>query len=298
MDARRRQRRKSGRTFAGVLAATLPAGAGGLAGCEALEAAKNGESILAIFAQPTPAEAAVDSINPYDADKRARGTTLLLNAPFGGEGPYLKVYRQHLSDPDPAVRAVAARALGRHGAPEHVPLLAPLLDDEDRGVRFEAARSLQRLHNESGIDALVNASDIRKEPDPDVRAEACTALGQYADPRVLNSLIASLDDEHLSVSMAALESLRTLTGQDLPDRPKDWLAWRESTTAPFAGRRPYVYPVFSRDREWVEYLPFVPGPPNETAAAPVGMPPAAGSPLPAPVPATPSSTPTKSPPPR
>jgi hypothetical protein len=40
-----------------------------------------------------------------------------------------------------------------------------------------------------------------------------------------------------------------------------------------------VYPVFYRDKTFIEYLPFVSGPPNEIAATPAGMPPIAGGTL-------------------
>ena len=44
------------------------------------------------------------------------------------------------------------------------------------------------------------------------------------------------------------------------------------TREPFTFRREYVYPVFPRDKRWLDYMPFMPTVPNETAARPMGMP--------------------------
>jgi hypothetical protein len=110
------------------------------------------------------------------------------------------------------------------------------------------------------------------ESDPQVRAEAAHALGQYPEPRVLQALIAGLDDVDLSVNRSALQALRTLTGQDLGlDRPA-WVAWQQSTKTPFAARGIYLYPVFNRTKRIYEYIPFIPPPPNELEGTPTGLP--------------------------
>jgi HEAT repeat protein len=189
-----------------------------------------------------------------------------------GDKPiYIKeLYVPHLTDVDANVRAVSVFSLGMHGSPDHVPQIVPLLKDPDRHVRISAARALQRLHNPAAVDGLLEAIDPREE-DTDVRAEAADALGQYAEVRVLDKLIAALDDPQLIVNRTAIRSLKTLTGQELPDDRLAWTKWEQSATAPFAGQRAYVYPVFSREKSWLEYIPFVPDPPNETPGQPAGM---------------------------
>lgn len=271
------------------LLAVLPACVSMLVGCESgsLKKAEEGESILAMFSGPTPAEAVVAAGDPYDPDRRLRGTALLAAAPFGGEEVYLKFYVEKVQfDPDPGVRAVAARALGLHGAPEHAPLIIPLLKHEDKNVRLEAARALQRIHNPVAIDALIPLTQGERfveakrldqpgrrvgEPDAQVRAECCTALGQYAEPRVLQALIDALDDGQLTVTRAASESLKILTGQTFGDDDRAWLRWVAANKEPFSGRGEYLYPVFQRDKYWYEYVPLVPPPPNEQPAPPAGM---------------------------
>ncbi|MCC6321982.1 MAG: HEAT repeat domain-containing protein [Phycisphaerales bacterium] len=274
---------------AAALGAALAVAGVLLSGC--IDAATRAEmaksdSILGGFkTTPTPREAAAWATDPYDADKRARGTNLVLNSPYGGAEAWLNLYREYVKPPkpgeitSPAVRATAARGLGLHGAPEDVPLLLPLLKDADKSVRLDAIKALQRLHNRVAIDPLIELTRFDKESEPDVRAGAAAALGQYAEPRVLQALIAALADDQLAVSSAALSSLRTLTGNDLlTDDRKAWVKWLEGTREPFASRRPYYYPVFQRESVWLDYVPFVGGPvPNEQPAQPAGMPSLAGT---------------------
>jgi hypothetical protein len=247
-----------------------------LGGCfstnERAEMAKN-ESILApFFKQMSPADAAAWAADPYDADKRARGMNILANAPFGGADVYVNMYRERLKDDNAPVRAIACRALALHGGSEDVPRIVPLTRSDAVLVRLEATRALQRLHNPVAVPALVDRLNIDKEPEADIRAEAASALGQYADSSAFQALIAALADPSLLVNKNAHDSLRTLTGNDdLPADRKAWVTWSKSNSQHFAGQRPYIYPVFWREKRWLDYVPFMPAVPNETASTPVGF---------------------------
>lgn len=233
------------------------------------------DSILAPFLkQTTVKEAAAWAADPYDADKRARGTVLLANAPFGGADAYIALYRQHVKDDNINVKMAGARGLALHGTPEDVPALVDLTKHTDKSVRLEGTRALQRLHNPVAIPALIDRLNLEKEQEPDIRAEAASALGQYAELRSLTALVNALADPSLLVDMNALDSLKTLTGQeDLPLDKKAWASWQKANSTPFAARKPYVYPIFWREKRWIDYLPIVGGPvPNETAATPAGFP--------------------------
>ena len=185
----------------------------------------------------------------------------------------MEMYTLATEDGDPAVRAVAVRAFALHGGPDSAPLLADILtNDEAATARREAARALQRIHNVEVVETLMAALDPSAEEDPDTRAYAATALGQYAEPRVVQALIGALQDRRLAVNHAALESLKTLTGEDYGLFTRRWLAWTNETKELFAGRTQYVYPVFHRDPTIVELiLPWF-DPPNEKPGSPAGMP--------------------------
>lgn len=145
------------------------------------------------------------------------------------------------------------------------------LTDEDELVRLEAARGLQRIHAPQAVPVLLERLDRSIEPNPDVRTEAAIALGQYPENRVVRGLIAALADRRLAVNSGTLESLRTLTGQDFGYDRRAWLDWFGASKTPFAARSVFIYPVFHRDRRLIEYIPFVPQPPNEIAAQPAGV---------------------------
>lgn len=258
-----------------MLSLSLAAAMGGCFSAESRQQMADANSVLAPLMKsgtPTPAVAAAWAADPYSADKRARGMNLLANAPFGGAEPYVALYRERLSDESPPVRSVAARALALHGQPEDVVRIIPLTKEENIAVRMDATRALQRLHNPAAVPALLDRLNPDKETEPEIRAEAASALGQYAEPKVLQALMASLADPSLVVNMNALESLRTLTGNDeLGIDRKAWVDWAKKTPTPFANQRAYVYPVFWREKRWLDYLPFTPPVPNEIASSPVGF---------------------------
>lgn len=243
------------------------------------------ESIFeAVQFGPTPGELAAMAIDPYDANNRCVGTQGLAGESWASAPVYVKLFRDNLKDPDPSVRAAAAHGLGAHGEPSDATDLAAALNDPDPIVRLEAARALQRIHNEAVVGQLIAATRQPDQSGPahasdteaQIRAESAIALGQYAQGRVLQALMESLDDSELLVNQAALRSLRTLTGQDFGFDRGAWADWASRTEHAsgnlFAGRTEYRYPAFHREMRWYEYLPLVPGPPNEVAAPPAGMP--------------------------
>lgn len=249
-----------------------------LGGCIPPETANQmarNESVLGpLFNKPTERDAVVWANDEFNADQRARGTAMLANSKNGDNPKYVDyLYVKHLTDEDANVRAVAAIALALHGTPDHVPQIVPLLKDKDRSVRRSAIVALQRLHNPAAVSGLLEAADPATEPESVVRAEAADALGQYAEQRVLQRLVAALDDPQLVVNKAAYSSLRTLTGQEMAADRRTWAGWAKDNAAPFAARRAYLYPAFSRERFWSEYLPFISPPPNEESGQPIGAPP-------------------------
>ncbi|GIW73644.1 MAG: hypothetical protein KatS3mg103_0166 [Phycisphaerales bacterium] len=245
-----------------------------LAGCQGSPVRFEQDSILNTLlnpATPNPAELARD---PYDPDARYRGTVRLAVELAEPDPRILEIFRTNLTDPEPAVRAAAARGLAAHGVAADGALLARALDDPDPLVRRAAAIGLQRIHWPQATDRLLELIDPTKEPDQTVRVEAALALGQYPKNDVVVGLVASLRSEteqSLGVHAAVVRSLELLTGQDFGLDFIAWQRWIEQNTDWFAGQKPYTYPVYSRDRRWFEYLPWMPAPPNERPATPVGL---------------------------
>ncbi|MFP4144155.1 MAG: HEAT repeat domain-containing protein [Phycisphaeraceae bacterium] len=225
-----------------VLALTV-AGAGLVTtGCKSDPASEKNwlGQLVEPLSPPTPGEAARDALNPDDPDRRQRGLARIAASDFGGEEPYVKMYRMLLTDPDPTVRATAARALGMHGSVADAGRIVPLLEDDAGYVRWEAAKALQRIHNPDTVGPLVEA--VQNDEDGDVRMAVAEALGQYPRSDVFQALVGALTDTNYGVVQAANRSLATLTGQDLPPRPGAWLDWAEASgSGLFARQKTYTY---------------------------------------------------------
>lgn len=217
---------------------------------------------------PSPTQASAWMFH-RDPERRRTGIALISNAYFGGEEPYLKVYREAVTDADPMVRAASARALGMHGQPEDAPLLATVLKDSSNLARWEAAKGLQRLHNPAVVGALIESAT--SDEDLDVRMASANALGQYRQRRVIEALIRALDDRSVGVALHALRSLRILTGEQFNSDPVVWLEWSRQVDDPFANGRTYTYPVYTRSNTFLEKVLPVGKPVFEEPGVPVGL---------------------------
>lgn len=245
------------------------------AGCETLGQDVN--DLAAAIKPVTPAQAARDMLDPYDADKRRNGIVLISNAPFGGVEVYVAAYRDMvLNERDPLVKAAAIRALARWGDPEDAMRIAPYLTFENVQVRWEAAKGLQRLHNPVVVPDLVKTLGDANEHE-DVRIAAATALGQYPEDRAFQGLVAALDSRELAINEAAEQSLHDITGQSLGLDPPAWLAWYDANTKQgdaFAGSLVYFYPVYWREDTFWEKLTFWTSRNFEKPGQPAGLRPA------------------------
>jgi HEAT repeat protein len=251
-----------------------------LVGLASLVGCSDGASSPAAFFDnlmpPEPREVANDALDTYDADKRRNAIVLLSNADWGGEPPYLRLYRLLATDPDPTVRAAALRALGRHGTVEDVSLVVAYLEDENRIVRWEAAKALQRMHHEDAIDPLIER--LRDDEDADVRLAAAKALAQYREPRVFQALVGALNDGDFAVVEAARSSLKTLTSRDFGTEPAAWLSWADRTEDLFAEAKAYRYQpyhkspdLWDRVRFWQEDAPPPPQVPTGMSDSPASQ---------------------------
>jgi hypothetical protein len=241
-----------------------------IGGCETIGA--DLDSLAKGLVPRTPREAAEMMLNPHDPDDRREGTLLIANAPFGGNPPYVRTYRDYVEhERDPLVKAAAIRALAKHGTVEDAPLIAEQLSHENVQVRWEAAKGLQRIHNPQVVPALLESLRSPTE-DEDVRIAIARALGQYPEDRVFQGLVAALDARELAVNAAAEGSLRTLTGQSYGLDPSAWLSWYNHASGDrFAGGEEYLYPTYQREESWLEKLAFWTSRPVEQPAPPVGL---------------------------
>ncbi|MFM1803627.1 MAG: hypothetical protein RL136_506 [Planctomycetota bacterium] len=246
-----------------ILAACLAAG------CDTISSDLNQftQSII----PPSPAQAAAWAADPNDRENARRGTILLATAPWGGTEVYLRMYRLYATDaPDPLVRAAAIQALGRHGATEDASLVARNLESPYRQVRLAAAKALQRLHDPAVADTIWTRL-VNVDEDSDIRTELAISLGQYPTPAVFNALVAALSQRELAVNLAALDSLRTITGKDYGIEEDAWLRHMVTAKPPLLESPPYLYPTFVRELDIWDDIAFWDPVSFEQPGVPAGM---------------------------
>ncbi len=218
----------------------------------------------------TPSEAARDAFNVYDPDKRRRSVALLSASEFGGQAPYVRMYRLLADDPDATVRAAALAALGRHGEPSDAPQITARLTDKANFVRWEAAQALQKIHNPETVPALLKA--VGEDVDADVRAACAGALGQYAEARVVQGLIGALDDGDYSVVNASRQSLSTLTGYDFGNDASLWLIWAEKNQESlFTHQQKYTWQPYNKPKGMLDHVQFWEDGKRKPPQPPAGM---------------------------
>ncbi len=110
-----------------------------------------------------------------------------------------------LADPDPCVRRLAARVLGRSRSPEAVVALRRALDSATAGEREMGAVGLGFAEDAAALPDLVEAL---RDPEPRVRLAAAWALGEIESPDAIPPLVDTLArDEEAGVREAAAWAL-------------------------------------------------------------------------------------------
>jgi HEAT repeat protein len=124
------------------------------------------------------------------------------------------------------IRADAAEILGIIGHLEFVPLLIPLLS-ENQSIFESAATSLQKIGSDEAIQALVPELKRRsRSKDKLDRITSARLFGMIGDPSFVSTLADLLRDADYGVSHTAAKALRKIGTPDamayLRDHSKSW----------------------------------------------------------------------------
>ncbi len=128
-----------------------------------------------------------------------------------------------LKDPDPLVRAQAARSLGQLGYREAVVYLVEGLKDTHAVVRWDACTALGAMREPASLDAVVPL--LRSDESTNVKRAAAQTLAKIGGDRAVPPLIAATADPEAGVAKAAAVALLELTGQSFGARREAWEAW-------------------------------------------------------------------------
>jgi peptidylprolyl isomerase len=145
---------------------------------------------------------------------------------------------EFLRDSDEETRMAAARAFGRIGSEDGVPLLLDALSDSDDGVRAEVIFALGQIGKADARDALsrITASNV----DPAERSAAALALGKLEGENAVEPILPLLADPVASVRADAAIALAragdSLSAGDLKPLLTDTDASVRATAAWAAGQ--------------------------------------------------------------
>lgn len=147
----------------------------------------------------------------------------------------LEVQLARLTDPDPLMRADAAKRLGASQDPDAVPPLLNALGDEEWRVRAAASASLGILHDKRALFPLCKLLD---DPRGDVRRAAAQALAALGDKDATAPLIIALEKERDPGTCRLIVSALAVVGDDRALRPLQrlsgsdhWALRREAAAA-------------------------------------------------------------------
>lgn len=145
-------------------------------------------------------------------------------------GKYLPFFAGLLeNDGDPMVRALAARYIGRFKYQPAAPALIKALGDQSPVVRQDAAIALGIIGDKTALPALIKLLDNETEINADIRRSVAQALRPpyiaEPEPAVIVALIERLNDKDNGVALAAWQSLKLITKQDISNDSKEWEKW-------------------------------------------------------------------------
>ena len=136
------------------------------------------------------------------------------------------------SDKDIMVRDAAVRGLADMQGEGVIETLSHVVtSDKNPYVRREGVLSLARRVPPEGAPAMIQA--LRSDSSADVRVAAAENLCRFREKAAAEALAAVIEDSDVAVALRAWESLRYMTGQDLPRQAQPWTEFLASADDPF-----------------------------------------------------------------
>jgi len=139
------------------------------------------------------------------------------------DGQYAEKIRPVLADPEPELRAQAAKVLGDIRYRKGGEALIPLLRDSSSRVRFFAAEALGRMEYAAAVQPLIALLAANDDRDVYLRHAGALALARIGDPA---PLVALADHPSRALRLAAVVALRRMGDPAVArflDDPDEWV---------------------------------------------------------------------------
>ncbi len=133
---------------------------------------------------------------------------------------------------DPLLRAEILRTLRAFPTTTAEAALREALKDPDSEVRVQACELLSKKLDSPAVTALCEA--LNGDVDHDVRLAAARALAETRDPTAVRALGVALDDPDPAMQYRAVASLQKVTGQDLGNDVSRWRLYVKGESLPHA----------------------------------------------------------------
>ncbi|MEX2185333.1 MAG: HEAT repeat domain-containing protein [Pirellulales bacterium] len=175
-------------------------------------------------------------IGPTQSQKIALVHSLrekLRAAPEEAELAAAELAQRIQTETDPAVRIEIVKALGDTRSASATAVLRAGLGyprpDPDAEVRVAICESWGHIGGDEARSML--ASALANDTDGDVRIQAACSLGEFKDSGNMQSLAAALEDSNIAVQHYAMQSMKSVSGQDFGEDAKAWREYARSGAA-------------------------------------------------------------------
>ena len=143
--------------------------------------------------------------------------------------------RQIQIEPDPLVREIIIETIANFRTPLAQQVLQAGLHDEESAVRIASCHGLGLQEDPAAVINLEKT--LRGENDQDVRLAAAEALGSIKTPDSIQALSIALEDRDPALQFVAVESLKSISGQDFGGDVRAWQQYANGE-APAIQERP------------------------------------------------------------
>jgi len=126
------------------------------------------------------------------------------------------------TEPDPLVRLAIQESIAEFATPLARDVLIAGLQDEDPDVQIACCGRLGGRADPSVVEAL--RAVLEREEELDVQLAAIDALGRFSSTESVAALAIALNDRDPAMQYAAVQALKTASGQELGN---DVAAWRD-----------------------------------------------------------------------